>query len=256
MNPTGMQAAIIRAMMQQQANKENPSQPSMDRAIAQSSAEAMTGSPDKTPVNVSELRTDWNKYIDWLDKKGLKGSPELDKTGEKYFNQYIKENPSTTLNMKYMPIIRAELETYRDNVINNFKAGRAQFPTYSKYGSSEEAEKAFMAPIVKNKLSARPDFPGQHLTQHIFPSYLGDHPVDYNQYNPDYKISDYDNAKDKPAFLKNLYKAYYDSPEYINKYGGKVDPNALKDAGKYAGWVETDALTNKIRSQQQQQSNQ
>lgn len=51
------------------------------------------------PIATDEHRSDWNKYIDFLGKRGLAGSTDLDKNGlgKNMLARFIKENPSTSL---------------------------------------------------------------------------------------------------------------------------------------------------------------
>lgn len=69
-----------------------------------------------TDPNPKELtpqqRQEWNAYVDWLDKKGMKGSTELDKgdTGLQYFNQFLKENPSISLRPEHIKAVQQEIE--------------------------------------------------------------------------------------------------------------------------------------------------
>jgi len=45
----------------------------------------------------NKLREDWNAYVTWLEKKGVKGKPELDKNdlGGKIIDENRKEIPTT-----------------------------------------------------------------------------------------------------------------------------------------------------------------
>ena len=58
---------------------------------------------DADNQRVKQLKSDWNDYVDWVGKKGIKYSRTLDKgegeqnEGNKLLAQYIKENPKTTL---------------------------------------------------------------------------------------------------------------------------------------------------------------
>lgn len=58
---------------------------------------------DADNQRIRQLKSDWNDYVDWVGKKGLKYSRALDKgegdqnEGNKLLAQYIKENPKTTL---------------------------------------------------------------------------------------------------------------------------------------------------------------
>lgn len=61
------------------------------------------------PLNSSE-RTEWNNFLNYLEKKGVGGSKDLDKRdkslGLKYIDQYRKENPDTFINKDMIPRIQ------------------------------------------------------------------------------------------------------------------------------------------------------
>jgi hypothetical protein len=268
MNPSSMQAAVMRAMMQQQANQNSQMPPSGETAPGAPTAAAGMGDQQVTPVNVSELRGDWNKYLDWLDKKGIKRDADLDKNATRYFNQYIKENPKTTLDIKYMPLIRSELERYRDYAVGTMKGGESMFPDYQekkKFKNSQEAERGFMPAILKNSISEKPDLPGQYLTQHRFPGTkiitkdakgndIETIQDDYNDRSPNYKIEEYLAAPDKSKFINDQYTTYYASPEYQKKnyYNKKVN---AANAYLYQDWKPTSDLVSTMRTEKQTQNN-
>lgn len=64
------------------------------------------GDPPKAPtapagyaVTTPQKRTEWNGFLDYLDKQGVAGQPTLDQQGAglKYFQQYKKANPNVSL---------------------------------------------------------------------------------------------------------------------------------------------------------------
>ena len=60
---------------------------------------------------------DWNRYIDWMDSKGMKGSKELDK-GEnafKWLAAYQQENPQTTITKDSIKSVQYEMEKLANN---------------------------------------------------------------------------------------------------------------------------------------------
>lgn len=65
---------------------------------------------DTPPINPQQMK-DWNSYVDWLDTKGVKGSKQLDNadTSFKYLDQYIKENPTTSLHRGVIKPIQDEM---------------------------------------------------------------------------------------------------------------------------------------------------
>lgn len=83
---------------------------------------------EEKPVD-NNIRTEWNKYVDWLGKKGMKGSAELDKDdlGGKMIDAYKKENPSTVISREIIPTIQKEFSKYRDWSLNEIKENRGAF---------------------------------------------------------------------------------------------------------------------------------
>lgn len=116
--------------------------------------------PTEAPVD-NKLRTDWNNYISWLDKKGLKGHPSLDKSnlGFKMIEEYRKENPSTLVSKENILPIQKEFQRYREWALEQAKKGQAKLTV---------APENFM-----KALSIIDGIPGQRTTSFQFPeSYL------------------------------------------------------------------------------------
>ena len=122
---------------------------------------AMKGDPVNEPVD-NKLRSDWNGFLDHLDKKGLRGKPSLDKQGLglQLFDEYVKNNPATSLSRKRIPDVRNEILKYRNEAIQNAKSGKATIDNYS----------TFMKSAIDNENSANPDYTGSLLTNLKFPS--------------------------------------------------------------------------------------
>jgi hypothetical protein len=83
---------------------------------------AMNGGGGEEPIQplTSQQRSDWNAYIDWLEKKGYKGSTELDKqsTGlaKSLLEQYRKEYPKTSISYDNIRQVQMEMQNLRKNV--------------------------------------------------------------------------------------------------------------------------------------------
>ena len=122
----------------------------------------LLGSPptegDK-PVDNS-VRQAWNNYVSWLDTKGLKGHPSLDKNdlGGQMIDQYRKENPTTPITREIIPTIQKEFGNYRNWVLGQVAAGKAKL-----------AEGATPDNFMK-ALSIVDGIPGQRTTSFQFPS--------------------------------------------------------------------------------------
>ena len=73
---------------------------------------------------------EWNSFLDYVDKKGYKGSKELDmgdhKLSQSLFDDYKKDNPNAQLDYSYVLPIQQEIKNYRDRTIEDFKTGKAK----------------------------------------------------------------------------------------------------------------------------------
>jgi len=82
--------------------------------------------PGLTPLQ----RAHWNMFVDYLDKQGVKGSPLLDQRdknlGQYYFQKFASTNPGLSITYNDVPKIQQELQDYRANLINQWKAGKIQ----------------------------------------------------------------------------------------------------------------------------------
>lgn len=86
---------------------------------------------EPTPtISVSnKVRQDWNAFIDFLESKGIKGNPQLDsnKLGNQYLNEFIKENPKTSLSESLIVPIQNDFQNYRKFALERIKKGEAKF---------------------------------------------------------------------------------------------------------------------------------
>ena len=102
-----------------------------DQINATSALESAGGDPVKgtEPKVTNKTRSDWNDYINFLDKKGLKGSPTLDHNdlGGKMIDQYRKENPGTSISRDMVIPIQKDFSNYRDWSIKQIQAGKGGF---------------------------------------------------------------------------------------------------------------------------------
>ncbi len=75
----------------------------------------MSGGGDDPPQPLTpQQRKEWNAYVDYLDKRGYKGSPMLDRkeTGlaTSLFNDFKKENPNTTITLNHVASVQNEMQ--------------------------------------------------------------------------------------------------------------------------------------------------
>jgi hypothetical protein len=109
------------------------------------------------------IRQAWNDYVSWLDTKGMKGKPELDKDdlGGKMIDLYRKENPKTPIRRELIVPIQKEFSKYRDWSLDQVKQGKIML-----------AEGVTPDNFMKH-LSVVDGIPGQRTTSFSFPnSYL------------------------------------------------------------------------------------
>jgi hypothetical protein len=82
--------------------------------------------PDLTP----DLKNRWNKFIDFVANQKMAGNPTLDQrnkqVGMGLLQKFNFANPKQALPMNIVPQVQAELNAYRTNLVNNWKAGKAQ----------------------------------------------------------------------------------------------------------------------------------
>ena len=131
-----------------------------------------TKKEEPKPVVNPRLKQDWNDFLSYLDKKGVRGKSDLDKFGAGYklFDEYVKNNPGTSLSRQTLPAIRKEILNYRTWVLDENRK-----PMGSRKASlgSGVTEDNFMRHVVANEKTSDPNYPGMHLTTTSFPlSYL------------------------------------------------------------------------------------
>lgn len=113
---------------------------------------------EQVPIT-NQHRKDWNAYIDYLRSKGLAGNAMLDKdgTGNKVLEQYIKDNPKTSLSVNIVKPLQGEFQNYKKWVIGEVKAGRASWGE----GVNEDN--------VMDDLSGEDAYAGSKTASHKFP---------------------------------------------------------------------------------------
>jgi hypothetical protein len=122
----------------------------------------------------ADLRTDWNNYVTWLEQKGVKGSPELDKnnTGFKYLEEYRSANPNTLLTKEAIPKVQGYLQEYRNWVIESHKNKTRPIEFKADPGKDYE--------LFMPNLSKVDGYPGQFTTSYKFPQeFLNARPIGY-----------------------------------------------------------------------------
>lgn len=127
-------------------------------ALNSTSTTPPPGEPPTQPVD-NNLRSAWNDYIKFLDKKGLKGHPSLDHNdlGMKMIDQYRKEHPGTPLSRESIIPIQQEFSRYRDARLKEVESGKGAF------GPGVTKDNFLKA------LSIVDNIPGQRTTSFSFP---------------------------------------------------------------------------------------
>ncbi|HMW10866.1 MAG TPA: hypothetical protein PJ987_10545 [Bacteroidia bacterium] len=117
----------------------------------------------------NKIREGWNSYVDWLEAKGLKGNPSLDKDdfGGQMIDKYKLENPDSPISREMIIPIQKDFIVYRDFVLEEVKNKKARLAD----GVTPET---FM-----KDLSVVDGIAGQKTTKFKFPfkyleTYMGD----------------------------------------------------------------------------------
>lgn len=117
----------------------------------------------KEPQMTNEIRKGWNDYVNFLDKKGLKGKPELDKNGYGFqvLEEYRKENPNTPITKEMIPVIQKEFSNYRDWSLKRIKEGKAGFAP----GVTEDNYMQSLSIVdgIPGQLTSRVSFPDSYI---------------------------------------------------------------------------------------------
>ncbi len=132
--------------------------PALSTALLNAQTQSPAPEPAKTPVT-DDLKQHWNDYVDWLDKKGMKGKPELDSNGLgfKMLEQYKKENPGTLISKETVLPVQKEFQRYRENRIAELRAHKGM--VNDRYVTPTENLDWFM-----QDLSQDDGYPGQKTT--------------------------------------------------------------------------------------------
>lgn len=89
----------------------------------------LSNTGDKGGAINNNVRQAWNQYVDFLDKKGLKGNPSLDKDdlGGKMIDEYKKSNPDSIISRDIIVPIQKEFQNYRKFRMDEIKQGKLSF---------------------------------------------------------------------------------------------------------------------------------
>lgn len=83
--------------------------------------------PPSKPLSNDE-RTRWNAFIDYVKGQGMQNHPSLDQRNKQIGNALLQKfnytNPSQALPMDVVPRVQQDLQSYRQNLIQQWKAGK------------------------------------------------------------------------------------------------------------------------------------
>ena len=169
---------------------------------------AEEGEPTTAEPDLQKIKGDWNKYLEYLEEKGVKGSPDLDKggIGNKYFTEYIKANPGTSLSPAVIPKIREAYTELRNITMEQIKNGKASFK--DSKGNVQSGPNTdftdYMKNVVENEKTKDPNYVGQNLTKTRFPAILDESgKVAVPLYNPK-QVSNIRKSLDSAAANKKV----------------------------------------------------
>lgn len=81
------------------------------------------------PPLSNQQKNDWNRFIDFTDQQGYKGNPLLDERdknlGLYLMQKYQSLNPKTSITYQDVPRVQAELQDYRNHLVDLYKSGKA-----------------------------------------------------------------------------------------------------------------------------------
>lgn len=86
------------------------------------------GAPMHSPLS-NEQKTHWNLFQDYLKRVGYAGSPKLDDRtmtlGQGLLNKFNQANPGSQIRYEDVPRIQAELQAYRQQLVDQWKKNPA-----------------------------------------------------------------------------------------------------------------------------------
>lgn len=128
-----------------------------------------------TSERATKLKSDWNSFVDWLDKKGVKGNPDLDagvgndNVGIRFVRQYQQENPNTLISPETIKEVQGHFQNYRDYTIDQLRNKKIMLSDSKtpkgRYVTPDENLDFYM-----KDLSKVDGIPGQRTTKWKFPN--------------------------------------------------------------------------------------
>lgn len=151
-------------------------------------------------------RSIWNGFVDFIDQKGYKGSPELDSRDKNLsrdlWEEYSKNSGIDLPYDEFIPQVQSDIANYRNLAIEDMRSGRRGLENFTKDQLSK-SDFDFDNNFMKG-LSKVDGWAGSRTTSWKFPK---EYVVDKN--------NKYDPLKNKGKVLSNNI--------YSNKEGGKIE---------------------------------
>lgn len=113
------------------------------------------------PPLTPEVKKRWNKFIDFVAMQNMANNPILDQrnkqVGMSLLQKYNYANPNDVLPTDIVPKVQQELQDYRSDLVNQWKAGKIK----SDGVKSEDDIMAGLSPVD--------GWPGSKTLSHKFP---------------------------------------------------------------------------------------
>lgn len=133
--------------------------------------------PDPKNANLlsPQDRSFWNGFVDYVEKKGLKGSPDLDKRdlglSKTLFDEYAKEVKSPYKYEEFVPAVQQNIADYRNTAIEKARRGEIQIPgvDYTNKASVVDVGDEALKSMFMSGLSDVDGWAGSRTTSWRFP---------------------------------------------------------------------------------------
>lgn len=148
------------------------------QAVNQLNQTAQTDQADKVDPDIAVK--EWNKFTKWLEAKGMRGKPELDKNGlgMQLFNQWRKESNSP-FSEDDLPTIRQIYGKIIEDDRKLIAQGKLWMPGANgaiikdQAGANAKYNEMKVKFYEENEKSANPNYTGKNFTQITIPESYG-----------------------------------------------------------------------------------
>lgn len=145
----------------------------IDQAILQAAMPPADIAPEDPPQDPTGLdardRAYWNGFVKYVQQKGLKGSPQLDRRdlslSKKLFAEYNVLNKGDYDYDRFVPMVQQHIADYRKKAIENILAGKSGIKDYNGDPAKYDFDGRFMT-----GLSSVDGWAGSKTTSWSFPN--------------------------------------------------------------------------------------